>query len=334
VASKVPTTSPNGAFPEDSFKYSPLEHVRSLFVGFFQGLFAASPPGAYHWEEDHNISEICIADEAVVKSSEIGARPAISFTRGPVQFYSLGLDDMMAYDFRTGKKRKTVLVPGTMTINCSSRVSLESERIAWICAEQLWLHREMLMKMGFFEIGRQPAIGSPSAAGSIVVADEGDEWYVTSVSCPYQFYRTSQYSPLGAKIVRDITLSMNVRTPTLDEQGLAATATGHGGPPATSGAGLPYEIQVHPPPPFAPAASDVNGGTPNPGFGPPSLPVVPNPRNPAQYVTVRAARPNSPAVRPPGMGGVAIPIAPTDVEESVGNQRDAHGQYKRTVKVR
>jgi hypothetical protein len=331
VPSKVATTSPNGAFPEDSFKYSPLEHVRSLFVGFFEGLFAASPPGAYHWLEDSDTTEIYITGENVVKGDVVGVRPAISFTRGPVQFYSLGLDDMLGFDFQTGKKKKTVLVPGTMTINCSSRVSLESERIAWICAEQLWLHREMLMKMGFFEIGRQPAIGSPSAAGSVVVADEGDEWYVTSVSCPYQFYRTSQFTPLGAKIIREFTMKLRTKLATVEEQN---DAYGHGGPPEGPAIGVPYEIKGHLPPPFAPNASDVYGNTPNPGYGPPELPRVPHPRNPAQYVTVRAARPGRPAVRPPGMGGRPLPLAPTGVEESVGNQRDAHGHYIRTVKVR
>jgi hypothetical protein len=332
LPSKVATTSPNGAFPEDSFKYSPLEHVRSLFAGFYEGLFAASPVGAYHWDEDDQVTEIYISGESTAKASVIGMRPAITITRSPVQFYSLGLDDMLAYDFRTGKKKKTVLVPGTMVVNCSSRVALESERIAWIAAEQLWLHREMLMQQGFFEVGRQPAINSPSPAGTVIMADEGDEWFVTAVTCPYQFYRTSQYTPLGAKVLRDITMRLHVKTPLVTEQ--FVTTNGHGGPPAGPPIGVPYEIDTRLPPPFAPAASDVYGNTPNPGFSAPFLPRVPHPRNPAQYVTVRAARPNAAAVRPPGMGGRPIPLAPTGVEESVGNQRDAHGHYNRTVKVR
>jgi hypothetical protein len=328
-SSKVATTTASGAFEADSFKYSPLEHVRSLFAGFLQGLFQASPLGAYHWIDDDQTTEIYITGEAVAKAEVVGMRPSITLTRSPVQFYSLGLDDMLNFDFRTGKKKKTVLVPGTMIINCCSRAALESERIAWISAEQLWLHREMLMKMGFFEVGRQPAIGSPSPAGSIIQADEGDEWYVTSVSCPYQFYRTSQYTPLGQRVVREITMRLRTETTTVAEQ--FVTSNGHGGPPAGPAIGVPYQIEGHLPPPFAPAASDVYGNTPNPGFGPPELPRVPHPRNPAQYVTVRAARPNGIAVRPPGMGGRAIPFTPADVEESCG---DAHGQYNRTVKVR
>jgi hypothetical protein len=332
MPSKVATTSPNGEFPEDSFKYSPLEHVRSLFAGFFQGLFQASPLGAYHWAEDNQTSEIYITGESVAKADVIGMRPAITITRSPVQFYSLGLDDMLGFDFQTGRKKKTVLVPGTMVVNCSSRVPLESERIAWVCAEQLWLHRDMLMQQGFFEVGRQPAIGSPSSAGSIVVADEGDEWFVTAVSCPFQFYRTSQITPLSQNVVREITMRMRLAVVPVEEQ--FVTTDGHGGPPAGPAIGPPYEVERRLPPPFAPAASDVYGNTPNPGARAPQLPRVPHPRNPAQYVTVRAARPNAIAVRPAGMGGRPIPLAPSTVEESFGNQRDAHGHYIRTVKVR
>lgn len=311
---KVPTTSPNGAFPEDSFKYSPLEHVRSLFVGFLQGLFKASPRGAYNWDPDPELSEIYISDESPIKDSVIGARPAISCTRGPIQFYSLGLDDMMDYDFRTGTKRKSVLVPGTMVINCSSREPIECERLAWICAEQLWLHRELLMAAGFFEIGRQPAIGSPSPAGSIIVNDSGDEWFVTPVTCPFQFYRTSQFSPLNKKILREMSLSIQSQLSCVNQQN--TRIGGHCGPVDAPGAGLPFGVNGYLPPPFAPQASDVNGGTPNPGVAPAALQVVPHPLNPAQRVVVRASRPNCPAIKPAGMGGRAIPIAAVSVEES------------------
>jgi hypothetical protein len=323
------TTDPSGGFPSD-FKYSPLEHVRSLFVGFYQGLFRAAPSGLYHWSEDDEQTEIYITDENPVKAVNIGQRPAISFTRGPVSFYSLGLDDMLEYDPRTGQKVKSVLIPGTMTINCSSRVSLESERIAFVCAEQLWLHRELLMKAGFFEIGRQAQIGAPSPAGSIIQADVGDEWYVTSVPCPFQFYRTSMVTPLGAKIIRE--LALNLRTRMLPVEDQYARIGGHCGPLESAGVEPPVGVHGCPPPPFAPQASDVYGHTPRAGEGPPVLSVQPHPFNPAQTVVVRGLRPNCPAVRPPGMGGRSIPITTPTVEESCRAQTDAH-VVSRTVKV-
>jgi hypothetical protein len=320
VSAKVPTTTPTGAFPEDSFKYSPLEHVRSLFVGFFQGLFAAAPLGAYHWDADDEVSQLYISDENPVKAEVIGQRPAISCMRGPVQFYSLGLDDMMDYDFQTGTKRKSVLVPGTMVVNCSSRVPLECERIAWICAEQLWLHREMLLAAGFFEIGRQPAISACSPAGSIVTADSSDEWFVTAVTCPFQFDRTSQTSPLGKRIIKDVGVSIRAQLQHVNAQ--HTRFGGHGGEPASGGVNPPVDIRADRPASFAPQASDVYGNTPTPGQVAPVLSVVPHPLNPAQLVTVRAARPNSPAVKPPSMGGRTIPIAAVGVEESSSGQTD------------
>lgn len=323
MPSKLPTTSPTGAIQDDSFKYSPLEHVVELFVGFFQGLFQASPEGAYHWMANDETTEIYISDENPLRGDSIGARPAISCTRGPVQFFSLGLDDMLAYDQRTGTKQKSVLVPGTMTVNCCSRVAAESTRIAWICAEQLWLHRELLMKAGFFEIGRAPAIGAATAAGSIVVADQGDEWYVTPVTCPFQFYRTSQTSPLGQQIIKNVQIALRAKL----------QAVGCNAPATSGGVDLPVNIQGCPPASFAPAASDAYGGTPNPGYAPRLLPTVPHPLNPGQMVVVRSSKPNCAAVRPAGMGGRSIPIASTVVEESCGNPMDAHVTDTSTVKV-
>jgi hypothetical protein len=326
VPLKVPTTNPAGAFPEDSFKYSPLEHVRSLFVGFFQGLFHAAPVGAYHWEPDDENNEIYISNENPLKAEVVGQRPAIGVTRGPIQFYSLGLDDMLTYDMQTGTKRKSVLVPGTMIINCCSRVDLECERIAWICAEQLWLHREMLLAAGFFEVGRQPAVGAPTPAGSIVTADSGDEWCVTAVTCPFQFYRTSQFSPLGKRIIKNVGISIRAQLQHVNQQNLGPG--GHCGP-ASSQVG----ITQCPPSSFAPQAGDAHGSTPVAGEGDASFPVVPHPLNPAQMVVVRASRPYCPAVKPASMGGRTIPIAVASVEESCGNPAGVHVTGTSTVKV-
>ena len=287
---KVPRIGADGAFVEDSFKYSPLEHVRSLFVQFFQGLFAASPRGAYHWDESDELTEIVISSESVIKAEVLGLRPAVTFTRSPVQFYTLGIDDMLAYNMATGTKRKAVLVPGTMVINCSSRVQLESERIAWICAEQLWLHREMLMQQGLFEVGRQPAIGSPSPAGSIISGDQGDEWYVTAVTCPYQFYRTSQFSPLNKPILNSVQLNLSTQ----------ATSS----PSGTISETVP---------------EDTAGNAPQTS-GQKTLTTV-STRDPARCVVAWSSRKNAPPVRPVGMGGRAIPIGDSRVEQSSGTRK-------------
>src|SRR5580658_2220084 len=273
AASKAITTVP-GVYEGDDFRNSPLEHVRTLFVRFIQGLFHAAPPGAYHWEADNELSQIRISDENPVKTEDCGKRPAITVTRGPAAFYTMGMGDMIDYDPRTGKEVKGVMVPGTMTINCCSRVDLECDRLAWIVAEQLWMNRELLIHMGFFEVGRQPTFGAPSPAGSIVIGDNADEWYVTSVTCPFQFTRTSSATPLGHRIVRGIEVAMRAH--------LAIRNARHEGWPSVGSAEYPTFARGYAPPPYAPAASDVYGGTPNPGYPPQLLPVVPHPLNPAQ----------------------------------------------------
>ena len=208
--------------------------------------------------------------------------------------------------------RKSVLVPGTLTINALSRVPMESKNIAWVCAEQLWLHREMLMAEGFFEIGRQPGIGAVSSASALVSGDSADEWYVTSVSCPFQFYRTSQTSPLNKQIIRELRANLHQRVATVRSQ-----SKDGGGPISSGSSGLPVEVIARFPPAYAPAASDVYGNTPQPGQPAPELLTVPNPRNPSQRVYIRSSRPNSPAVRPPMIGGRPIPLASPCVEQSV-----------------
>lgn len=330
-ATKVPTTAADGAYERDSFKYSPIEHARSLFVGFFQGLFHAALPGHYHWEpeDSRGLSEIYITMEEPIKGAQAGMRPAISVTRGPIQFYSLGLDDMLSFNMKTSSKTKTVLVPGTMTVNCCSRTKIETEFLAWTCAEQLWLHRELLMTAGFFEVGRMPAIGSPSSAGSIVAAEGGDEWYATGVTCPFQFYRTSRVTPLNKPIVRELQVSILTQLQAIQDQNVGSQE--HGGAPGSPGADLPMSVVGTRPPPYAPQASDVYGNTPNPlAGGPPLLPLVPHPLNPAQLVTVRSYRPNQPAIRPPAIGGRTIPIQSVSVEES---SQSAPATLSETFKV-
>lgn len=297
MPSKIRQTQGQGEFPANSFKYSPLEQVRTLYVGFCQGLFAAAPPGTYRWSPSLEETEIVITDESPIHVNAIGKRPALSFSRGPVQSQSLGFDDMLSYDYESGKKRKSILVPGMMNINSCSRSDLESERIAWVVAEQLWLHRELLMRAGFFEIGRQFVIGSPTPAGSIVSGDSGDEWVVTTVSSPFQFYRTSQITPLGRPILDSISMQFAHEVP--------------GGPASIS-------VDVGRSQSYAPPDGTIYEpckvvATTAPGVLPGR---VPHPLNPSKMVTVRPAKENGVYLREPAIGGRTIPMRAAVVEQS------------------
>lgn len=294
-----------------SFTDEPLMQLRVLYNSFVRGLFSAAPRGFYHWSEGEE-TEIYVSDEHPVKSDKIGPRPCVSFTRSAVQFYSLGNDDMLAFNFDTSRKKKSVLIPGVMSINCSSRVDLESERIAWIIGEHLWLLREQLMGFDlFFEIGRQAQISPPTPAEGIIVMDAGDEWYCTTVTSPFQFPRTSQVTPLNKTIVQQIELRMRLQLEALWQKRT-------GGPVASqNGVDPGMYVTEKGPPAFFPQASDAHGRTPDPGGHlPPPLQLAPHPLDPARMVVVRATHPYRPGLRAPSMGGRAIPIAQSCVEES------------------
>lgn len=307
MAGKVPETQPAAGYPDSSFKYTPMRHLRVMFIRFCQGLFHAAPIGSYHWDPDENITELIISNENKLDPEVISRRPGLSFTRGPIQFYSLGIDDMMYYEWDIDKKTKGVLVPGTMTINCVSRVPQESEDIAWVVMEHLWLLRHLLMQAGFFEIGRQPQMGSPSPAGSIVAGDQGDEFTVTSVSVPFQFSRTSSFTPLGKRIVQNVQFALNTRSDPKYIGSLGVPSQGFNGP---------FNETVVAPSSFAPNASDAQGQTPDPaGVRQVFLPKQPHPLNPAKTVSVRTVRPHMRAALYTVPEGT-VPITGSSVEES------------------
>lgn len=299
MTARITETSPDDGFPSSSFRYTPIRHLRVLFVSFAQGLFAAAPAGAYHWSPDENGTEIYISDEGVIKAERMQSRPAITFTRGALQFYSRWMDDMLNFDLRTGQKTKSVLVPGTMAVNCLSRVDLEAEQIAWVLAEHFWLLRELLMKTGFFDIGRSISISAPSPAGSLVTGDQGDEVSVTTITIPFQFYRTSIFTPLGRQVVQSIELNLKTRGQHAMDPRSAAVSDHE------------FPLNVHEcfPPAFAPDASDVYGGTPNPeGREVAPLPLVPHPLNPSKLVRVRTVRGSQPGGARSIGGAYVLPI--------------------------
>jgi hypothetical protein len=313
VAARTPETAPQAGFPDSSFKYTPLRHVRVMFIRFVQGLFYSAPEGCYHWDEDEQKTELLVTNEQKMDPEVLYKRPAITFTRGPVSFYSMGIDDLLEYEFDIAKKTKGVLIPGTMAINCISRVPQEAEDLAWVVAEHIWLLRDLLMKAGFFEIGKSPQIGSPSPAGSIVAQDQGDEFTVVAVSVPYQFSRTSSLTPLGNRIVEGIEQHLTLNP----GPGMA------GGRPVVGSTGaawhpheIPLTVHVCPAKSFAPGTSGVYSKATRPGVRPQAfLPKQPHPLNPAVTVRVRTVLPRRPGVVPPRRG-VIVPIVDPCVEQS------------------
>ena len=300
MSGSIYQTRDRSAFLGSSFVSSPLEQIRTLIVSFVQGLFNGAPVGSYHWEPEDENTEIIIRDENPINVEKIGQRPAINFTMGGVDFYNVGMDDLLDYSFSLDKKTKGILVPGVISINCSSRTDIEVHNLAWIVAEHIWLLRELLLKQGFFEIGRGLKISPPSPAGSLVSGDMSDEWTVSTVSVPWQIARKSAFTPLGKVVVNRICEFVHARTPKpVESLGWPSDLSGH-----------PFSISECMPPSFAPEASDAYGNTPDPaGTKSNPLPLVPHPLNPAKIVTVRTVRPYRAGLRRNSSGRApALPI--------------------------
>jgi hypothetical protein len=245
-----------------AFKDTPLRAVRGTFIRFLQGLFSAAPAGSYHWSDDDACSELYITDGEQVDPEIVAKVPSICLTRSPVQFQSMGIGDLQAYNFATGKTSKGTLIPGTIVINCCCGNDLESEQIAWVVAEHIWLLRDILMKNGFYNISNEPVIGAPSPAGSIVAQDRGKEFFCTTVSIGYQFPRQASFTPLNKAIADSIAAQFTIAAPAVPD-------------------GYVVRRDYQLPEPFAPNAADV---------ALPNLPLVPHPLNPSVNVVARTIR--------------------------------------------
>lgn len=302
---KIPQTGPDG-YP-GSFKYTPMVALRNLFVGFCQGLFFAAPKGSYHWDEDDQLTEIVIQDESPVKEEVMQKRPLITLTRGNIQAYGFGLDDMLSYEPDIDRKTKSILIPGTMTVNCCSRVAIEAENIAWVIFEHIWLLRDLLLKNGLFDTGRNCGLGAPSPAGSIIAGDSGDEWICVPVSVPFQFVRTSSFTPLGKEVVRNIEQRLEVGP---------LRSLRNVGPPAEVGGNFPLQVTSCPPGKLI-NSPDARGGTATFASQDRFLPKQRHPLNPAVEVEVRTVRPYHPGVRSAvAVPGTSVPFIKPCVEES------------------
>lgn len=228
-----------------------------------------------------------------------------------MSLFTLGLDDLLQYNMTSGARRKTVLIPGTMSVNCCSRVALESEQLAWIVAEHIWMLRDVMRRWGFYDVGRNLAIGSPSPPGSIIQNDSGDEWFATVITSPFQMTRTSEVTPLSRKIAKSVEVMLSGQLDGRIQQGV----------PYSNTANMPYAVDAN----LQPSElRPVGGYLDSSGDGAlesHSLPTVAHPLNPAVRVFVHTQRPGDPIVRQPSIRGRTIPIRQEGVEESPNEQR-------------
>lgn len=268
--------------PSSSFS-NPILQIRFIFVTFLQNLFARSPVPHLVWDIDDVTTKIYITSENVVKASVLQKRPCITLTRAPVAYAHMGFDDLRELDLNTGKKTRSVLMPGTMAINCCSRTDSESEHIASIVAEHIWALRDVLLKSGFYDIGRNITINSPTSAGGIISNEGGDEWYCTTVLSPYQFHRTATVTPLNVNFVEEISIRMST-------MGTKAPSPFF---PSGKGPSIQEEVKSV--------------------FPVDDLPKVPHPLNPTKLVKIS---PSGSKLRGPWAGNGNLPITTTPMGDS------------------
>lgn len=185
--------------------------VRKTALTFIQGLFEVQEPGSFRWDEHLQDTEIVVTDETPLRLDVCGKRPGISVVRGPVRWGQTSLDEMQKTDLVTGSKQKTDLLPGTLSVNCCSRADLETEYLAWIVANHMWLLRSLFMYYTkIHEFGRGISIGSPSPAGAIVSGDNEGEWICTTVQIPFHLQVYGKVTP-QQKLIQAIEMRMGVR---------------------------------------------------------------------------------------------------------------------------
>lgn len=194
-----------------SWQEQPLLRIRKLVLAFLQGLFGNAETGYFRWQPSLEDTEIIITDETPIQLEVVGIRPAISIVRGTVAWNRTSLDTMQTIDSRTGQKKHTDLVSGTIIVNCCSKVSLESERIAWIVASHCWLLRSLVMKhTPVHEFGQGLQISAPSPAGAIVSGDSDETWINTTIPIPYFMQVYGKVTPLNQQVLSEIEANISV----------------------------------------------------------------------------------------------------------------------------
>lgn len=183
-----------------SWSNNPVLHVRRVFLEFIGGLFATAPSGCYHWDPSNpEGSEIYLSDDTPIAVERVGARPAITVMRGPADFKGLGIGDMAYRDLATGAVAKMDMISTTVIINVLSRIPIESENLAWMINEHIWLYREEFIRSqpGLLYTGAKGRISQVTPAGSLVRGDTEHNWVVCSIFLPVYLQHMAAKYPLG-----------------------------------------------------------------------------------------------------------------------------------------
>lgn len=138
-----------------------------------------------------------ITEENPVHVESKEQKPVISVVLGPTRFNGSSLDDLVNVSATNAKEIHTDLLPGTMSLNCMSRVPQEARFLGWQSARNIWILRKLFCRESHIhETGRNISIGSVSPAGALVSGDTEGEWHNVQVSCPFFLQWTDSVTPL------------------------------------------------------------------------------------------------------------------------------------------
>ena len=205
-----PVTAPEYQAEDGWRANSPFLQLTRTLVGFIQGLFAQCPPGSYHWAPDSEEggSEIFIGSDTPIDPEVIGARPAITVTRGPGAFQGVGIGDIAYSDIRTGAQVRMDILPVTASINVLSRIPIEADELAWFVTRHIWSLRDKIVRenSGIMYLGNRPSVSAVSPAGSLVGPDTEHNWVVVGVSLPAYLQYSATTMPLNTGTLAGISV--------------------------------------------------------------------------------------------------------------------------------
>lgn len=183
---------------ESDWATDPLNYVVKCFLAFLQTIFERCQPGYFHWQPYLEETEIVITEENPVKVDTVERKPVISVILGPIRFNGSSLDDLQFVKTANAQETHTDLLPGTVSLNCLSKVPSEARFIAWISARTIWNLRKLFIRETLIhEVGRNITIGAITPAGAMVTGDTEGEWHSVVVSCPLFLQWTDKVTPLS-----------------------------------------------------------------------------------------------------------------------------------------
>ena len=182
---------------ESSWLEDPLNYAVKAFIAFLQTIWEEAPQGHMHWSASIEETELVITEENPIHLESKEQKPAISVVMGPTRFNGSSLDDLVTVDASNAKEIHTDLIPGTMSLNCMSRVPQEARFLAWQSARNIWILRKLFCRESHIhDTGRNISIGPVTPAGALVQGDTEGEWHSVQVSCPFFLQWTDSVTPL------------------------------------------------------------------------------------------------------------------------------------------